>query len=711
EMGLQGVFVGKRRVREYLGSLGPNDGKVGGLSDGVLNDHIQLQTVVDVAPDGRTARARAREFTMTGVYQQSGQWSEGTYENSYVKQDGVWKFQSLHFYPTFITDYDKGWGKDAQPVATANPKLPPDRPPTEVYAIYPKAFVPPYHYANPVTGAAPTYPTVGGPSRPLPVAALATSAPRVIRAPRIGNVDAAIALAERNVARVKDYHELENLESAYGYYLDKNLWNNLADLFAKDGSMELAQRGVYKGQKHVREFLFAIFGRGQEGPVEGRLGNHVQMQPVIHVAEDGKTAKLRVRMMQQLSMNSRASMGGAIYENEAVKEDGVWKFSNVHAYNNFTAAYDGGWARAPGRGVPGPSKEMPPDGPPTLVFEMFPNVYDIPYHYANPVTGRTQLPPIRKIKFAQAPPRAAVPTPPVTQAPLPTTPAEIAVVLREIGPRIEAPRTTALFAPLQPKEPYTGVALSRDVAYGPHERNVLDVFTAAGGSAGVAQGKAKGKPVVVFIHGGGFSRGAKHSAGSPFYDNIGLWAASKGLVGVTINYRLAPQFPFPAGVEDLTLVVKWLKSHAAEYGGDPSRIFLWGHSAGGAHAADYIVRTRQPGIAGAILTSGIYALGDKPSVWKDYYGDDPAHYRERESYAGLLRTSVPLLVTYAELDPENFVADSEGLIKGRENAGKPVQHLRVAGHSHISEAYAVGTSDESLSAPVLAFIQKTGAQR
>jgi len=395
EMAQQGVYVGKRRVREFLGSLGRN-----GLSDGVLNDHIQLQPVVDVAPDGKTARMRSRELAMTGVYQQSGQWSEGIYENDFVKQGGAWKIRSLHFYPTFISDYDKGWGKDAQPAPTVNTKLPPDRPPTQVYEIYPKAHVPPFHYVNPVTGKAPTYPSVGGPAQPPALASLA-GAEQHRAAPRVKNVEAALALAELQVARVKDFHELENLEGAYGYYLDKNLWNNLADLFAQDGSMELAQRGVYKGNKRVREFLFAVFGRGQEGPVAGRLGNHVQMQPVIHVADDGRTAKVRLRMMQQLSFGPRASMGASIYENEAVKENGIWKFSNVHTYNTFTANYAGGWAKGSGGGgVPGPSKELPPDGPATLVFTMFPNVYDIPYHYANPVTGRTALPTIEKIQFA-----------------------------------------------------------------------------------------------------------------------------------------------------------------------------------------------------------------------------------------------------------------------------------------------------------------------
>ena len=94
-------------------------------------------------------------------------------------------------------------------------------------------------------------------------------------------------------------------------------------------------------------------------------------------------------MMQQLSFGGRPSHGAAIYENEAVKENGIWKFSKVHAVNTWTAGYDGGWARSPGRRVPGPSEIYPPDGPPSFQFEMFPTVYDIPFHYANPISGRT----------------------------------------------------------------------------------------------------------------------------------------------------------------------------------------------------------------------------------------------------------------------------------------------------------------------------------
>jgi acetyl esterase/lipase len=692
EIGLRGVYVGKHRVRQFLDLLGHH-----GLTEGWLNDHVQLQVIVDVSPDGKTARSRSRELAMTGQYGGPGAWSEGIYENAFVKQNGVWKFSSLHFYPTFITDYDKGWAKDAQPVPTASAALPPDRPPSETYAIYPKAHVPPFHYRNPVTGAPPQYPAVGGPDARMAAAALQPAGRSWNPAPA-RDVATALPAAQRALQKVKDYYELENLESAYGYYLDKFLWNDLADLFAKDGSIELAQRGIYHGQDHVRAFLLKVFGRGREGPVAGQLANHLQMQPVITLAEDGQSARIRSRVWQQMSFGPRASLGAGVYENEAVKENGLWKLRLDHAYNTFTAGYDGGWAKNANRGMPGPSKDFPPDGPPTARFAMFPVVYDIPFHYSNPVTGRTAVPPI-----ALAPGETAM-----QDSPPPTfkgMPAEIASTLREIGPRIEVERTAELYVPLLPKEPYAGVLLARDLAYGPHERNVLDVFTSSD--------RGEGKPVVVFIHGGGFQRGAKHAPGSPFFDNIGLWAVSHGLVGVTVNYRLAPEFQFPSGIEDVTRLVGWLKAHIAEYGGASDKIFLWGHSSGAAHAADYIAQVARsnatPAIAGAILTSGFYDLGHEVSVWKAYYGEDVSRYAERSSLPGLLQTPTPLLVTDAELDPEMFQTEAERLTAQRAQIGKPVLRVYLHGHSHISETYAVGTEDESLSGPVLEFVRAVSA--
>jgi len=564
-----------------------------------------------------------------------------------------------------------------------------------VYAIYPKPHIPPYHYDNPVSGSPPRYPEARG--RPSAAAIAAVRAPVAPtgarpRKTQVRDVAVLVAETEKQVGRVKDFHEIDNLVSAYGYYLDKNLWNDLANLFSANGSIELAQRGSYIGRERVRGFLFNVFGK--EGPTENRLGNHIQYQAVIHVAADGQSAKVRSRMLQQLNFGQRPSMGASLYENEFVKEDGVWKFSVDHTFNTWTASYDGGWARNPGRGVPGPSKSYPPDTPPTFVFQMFPTVYEIPFHYPHPVTGRQTS--------------AAKPNPPERTSAVKTPsanigmPADIAAELRAIGPRIEVDKTTALYVPLQPKEPYAWLKVARDLRYGPAERNVLDVFAAPEIGAG--------KPVVVFVHGGGFARGAKRAEGTPFYDNIGLWAAGYGFVGVTINYRLAPQSTWPSGIEDLGALVAWLKANIAQYGGDPNKVVLWGHSAGAAHVGDYVAsqakRGAAAGIAGAVLTSGFYDLGKEVSVWKIYYGDDVSKYAERSSLPGLVTTAVPLLATDAELDPEMFQTETKKLIDARAAAGKAISHVHLPGHSHISETYAVGTGDRKLAGPVLEFVRR-----
>jgi hypothetical protein len=154
EIGPSGVYVGKDSIRRYLYSL--SDGQQGPLP-GVLYEHLQLQPIVTVAADGRSAKARWRGLLMTGVHGSGsgGNWGEGTYENEYVKEDGVWKIGKLHWYATFIAPYEGGWlqtGKQAVDDYALGRGVAPDRPPSETYEPYPSVYVPPFHYPNPVTG-------------------------------------------------------------------------------------------------------------------------------------------------------------------------------------------------------------------------------------------------------------------------------------------------------------------------------------------------------------------------------------------------------------------------------------------------------------------------------------------------------------------------------------------------------------------------------
>ncbi|MEX0590578.1 MAG: alpha/beta hydrolase, partial [Xanthobacteraceae bacterium] len=149
-------------------------------------------------------------------------------------------------------------------------------------------------------------------------------------------------------------------------------------------------------------------------------------------------------------------------------------------------------------------------------------------------------------------------------------PADVAGKIRAIGAVIDPPATAAIYAPLHEREPYAGVKIVRDAKYGADERQALDVFTPEGASGP--------RPVFMFVHGGGYTAGHKREGDNFFYDNIMLWAARNGMVGVNATHRLAPAHPWPAGAADVGAAVQWVRENIARHGGDAKRLFLAGHS-------------------------------------------------------------------------------------------------------------------------------------
>jgi hypothetical protein len=354
EIGGRGVFVGRPRVVQYLEWLGsPVHGR--------LYDHTQMQAVVHVSPDGKVAKGRWRALVFGGDYGAVSVFGDCIYENEYRKIDGKWMISRLHSYFVMYTDLDKGWGTRAWPNTRPEQALPPDRPPTVVYDMYPGTITAPMHYENPVTGK----PPYDGQRVP----AMATASVEDLAA---------------RLARLEDARAIEYLHNAYAYYLDRWQWDDVADLFAANGSIEYAQRGVYVGKARVRKSL-ELFG--PQGLHQGELFDHAQYQPVVHVAADGMSAKARVR---EFSMEGRhgadASIGGGIYENDYVKEGGVWKISALHLYTTFVADLEKGWSHGP-RPAAGADAALPPDRPPSMRYQSFPLYYTQPFHYPNPVTG------------------------------------------------------------------------------------------------------------------------------------------------------------------------------------------------------------------------------------------------------------------------------------------------------------------------------------
>ena len=285
-------------------------------------------------------------------------------------------------------------------------------------------------------------------------------------------------------------------------------------------------------------------------------------------------------------------------------------------------------------------------------------------------------------------------------------PAGIAASLQELGRVIDPPKTAALYAPLQQKEPYQGIKVERDVKYGAADRNLLDVF--------VPETAASQRPVLIFVHGGAFTAGNKRGPNaSPFYDNIMLWAVKNGFVGVNTTYRLAPQSPWPAAAEDLAAVVQWVADNASARGGDPARVYLMGHSAGAVHVASYVShpefhKVRGGGLAGAIMVSGLYnptaeTVGPPE---KTYFGTDASLYAARTSLGGLVATKLPLMITAAELDPPPFHREFNLLKDAACKAARGCpRSMMLPQHSHMSEVYAINTDDTRLTDQILEFVK------
>lgn len=203
---------------------------------------------------------------------------------------------------------------------------------------------------------------------------------------RLAALESELASLETEITRLEDSKAIKRLQRAYGYYVDQKRHEELAALFSADATVELSGMGVYIGRDRIAEFYERLMG-GPIGP--GELYNHMILQGVVNVSEDGSTANGRWRALIQTGEHGEsASWAEGPYENEYVKENGVWRFSKVHWYQTVAAPYDPGWHLDP-TPIIGPLEDIPPDTPPTEVYESFPGGYLTPFHYDNPVTGRT----------------------------------------------------------------------------------------------------------------------------------------------------------------------------------------------------------------------------------------------------------------------------------------------------------------------------------
>jgi hypothetical protein len=204
---------------------------------------------------------------------------------------------------------------------------------------------------------------------------------------RLERLEARLAEAERRITRMEDVEAIKRLQRAYGYYLDKGFWQEIADLFAPDGTIEIAARGVYRRDR-IYPFLRDLIGRQRDGLAPGQLMNHMQLQGIVTLSEAGDTAQGRWRAFIQVADHGKTAIWAeGPYECVYRKIGGIWTIASLIWFPTYYTPFDQGWAKV---GLPSSAVDpsFPPDEPSTHVYETFPAQFIPPYHYSHPVTGR-----------------------------------------------------------------------------------------------------------------------------------------------------------------------------------------------------------------------------------------------------------------------------------------------------------------------------------
>jgi len=287
--------------------------------------------------------------------------------------------------------------------------------------------------------------------------------------------------------------------------------------------------------------------------------------------------------------------------------------------------------------------------------------------------------------------------------------------LAEIGPvwGRDIPRHRDLvleaYRPLLAASPKAHVSVTSDIAYGTHPRQVLDVYR---------HRDTTNAPVVIFVHGGAFVRGDKDIDGE-VYANVLYYFARHGFLGINIEYRRAPEFSYPSGAQDVAAAVVWARANAHTHGGDPERIFLIGHSAGGTHVGTYaydpVARSAgETAVRGIVLISSRLRADVLPGnpnadAVRAYFGSDESKYEERSPLVHAATSTLPVFIAIAEYEnPYLDVYGAELFYRIASARGRAPRFMRMPRHNHISIVAHINTEEDMLGSEIREFLITPG---
>ena len=245
----------------------------------------------------------------------------------------------------------------------------------------------------------------------------------------------------------------------------------------------------------------------------------------------------------------------------------------------------------------------------------------------------------------------------------------------------------------------------------------LDLFVAQGHN----------NPVFVFVHGGGWTKGDKslRVGGADVYGNIGRFYAARGIMTAVISYRLQPSVRWPGQVDDVAAAVAWIHSHAAEFGGNPARIFLGGHSAG-AQLVTRLALDPAPlkahgltpaNLCGVISVSGAgldlvdpqsYKLGESIAYYQERFGSENKDWQRVASPVTYATPGAPpFLILYAAGETKALQRQSQRLSEVLTAKAISNRVVMVAGESHPRMVLTLSRPDRTAGPAILSFIRTT----
>lgn len=249
-----------------------------------------------------------------------------------------------------------------------------------------------------------------------------------------------------------------------------------------------------------------------------------------------------------------------------------------------------------------------------------------------------------------------------------------------------------------------GVQVHRNIPFAPYGgRGMLDVYTSE-------LTPPSGAPVLIQVHGGGWTIGKKDQQGLPLMQHL----AAKGWVCVAINYRLAPRNPWPAQIVDVKAGIAWVKEHIADFGGDPDYVVITGGSAGG-HLSALAALTPndpewQPGFEGAdtsvqaaVPHYGVYDFAGvtglksarlmrdhflAPRILQKTFADDPEVFEQASPLLRITADAPDFLVVHGASDTLVDVGQARAFVKRlREVSQRSVTYLELPGTQHAFDIF------------------------